>query len=73
MVYPNSILLSFHQTFRWREALATQDRDGYHPMEKLIAVAPSVAEFVLDKCISQTKFELPNGNYGTKVRRSPDE
>lgn len=37
-------------------------------MEKLIAVAPSVAELVLDKCIiTQPKYELPDKTETKKV------
>ena len=35
--------------------MRTVDQEGYHPMEKLIAVAPSVAAIVLDKCVTTTK------------------
>ena len=36
-------------------------------MEKLIAVAPSVAEVVLDKCIHTTKVELDGNVQATKI------
>lgn len=52
---------------RWKEALRTEDINGTHPMEKLIAVAPSVAEIVLDKCIHQENVIMPNGATAVKV------
>jgi len=37
---------------RWREVLNHVDAQGFHPMEKLIATAPKVAEVVLNNCIT---------------------
>ncbi|XP_066924835.1 transient receptor potential cation channel subfamily A member 1-like isoform X2 [Clytia hemisphaerica] len=52
---------------RWKEVLNTQDSNGTHPMEKLIAVAPTVAEIVLNKCIHQTQVVRDDGRTATKV------
>ena len=49
------ILKYLHLVSRWKEVMRTVDNDGYHPMEKLIAIAPEVASVVLDKSVTVTK------------------
>ena len=54
--------------FSWKDALKSHDKKGVHPMEKLIAVAPSVAELVLEKCvITQPNYQLPDQTETKKV------
>ena len=45
-----------------------EETEGTHPMEKLIAVAPSVAEVVLDKCVHHVKEETRHGK--TKIDKT---
>ena len=49
--------------FRWQEALNHVDNNGTHPMEKLIAVAPEVAEVVLNNSIQYSKHPVNDPDY----------
>ena len=59
-------LLSFVSNtifYRWKEVLTHVDADGYQPLEKLIAVAPEVAELVLNKCVTTSKHTKSDPEY----------
>ena len=49
--------------FRWREALLNIDNKGVHVMEKLIELAPEVAEIALNNCIIYSGIDKKHDDY----------
>lgn len=55
--------MAFIKHKRWKEAISHVDNNGSHPMEKLIAVAPEVAEVILNRCMQPSQHSVTHPNY----------